>query len=175
MGLSVVHGIVKRNGGGIRVESELGKGTLFEIYFPALEEMAEEEKELDGEIKGGSERILFVDDEESMVNLNRQRLERLGYDVKSTTKPEEALEWFRADPDQFDVIITDMTMPRMTGDRLATEVLKIRPRMPVIICTGYSERMSAKKAAALGVRKYIEKPIELRKLASSLREVLDEK
>jgi len=175
MGLSVVHGIVKRHGGGIRVESELGKGTLFEIYFPALEKAAEEEKEPEGEIKVGSERILFVDDEESMVNLNHQRLERLGYQVKSTTKPLVALEWFRADPGQFDVVITDMTMPRMTGDRLATEVLKIRSHMPVIICTGYSERMSAKKAEALGVSKYIEKPIDLRNLASALREVLDEK
>ena len=124
--------------------------------------------------EGGSERILFVDDEESMVDLNRQRLERLGYQVRSTTKPLEALEWFKADPDQFDVLITDMTMPQMTGDRLASEVLKIRPHMPVIICTGCSERMSAKKAEALGVRKYIEKPIDLRNLASSLREVLDE-
>ena len=101
-----------------------------------------------------------MDDEESIVKLNRKRLERLGYQVKSTTKPLEALEWFKADPDQFDVIITDMTMPRMTGDRLAAEVLKIRPHMPVIICTGYSERMSAKKAEALGVSKYIEKPID---------------
>jgi len=175
MGLSVIHGIVKRHSGGIRVESELGKGTVFEIYFPALEKTAEEEIEPEAEIKGGSERILFVDDEEPMVNLNRQRLERLGYQVKSTTKPLEALEWFKADPGQFDVIITDMTMPRMTGDRLAEEVLKIRPHMPVIICTGYSERMSAKKAEALGVSKYIEKPIDLRNLASALREVLEEK
>ncbi len=175
MGLSVIHGIVKRNGGGIRVESEPGKGTLFEIYFPALKETAEEEKAAEKEIEGGSEKILFVDDEESMVNLNRQRLERLGYNVKSTTKPVEALEWFTVDPHQFDVIITDMTMPRMTGDRLAAEVLKIRPHMPVIICTGYSERMSVKKAEAIGVRKYIEKPIDLRNLASALREVLEEK
>lgn len=176
MGLSVIHGIVKRHNGGIRVESEPGRGTVFEIYFPALGELdEEEEKEPEEEIKGGSESILFVDDEESMVNLNRQRLERLGYQVKSTTKPLQALKWFSADPDQFDVIITDMTMPRMTGDRLTTEVLKIRPHMPVIICTGYSERMSAKKAAALGVSKYIEKPIDLRDLAASLREVLDEK
>ena len=174
MGLSVVHGIVKRHGGGIRVESEVEKGTIFEIYFPALENAAEEKKEPEGEIKGGSERILFVDDEESLVSLNQQRLERLGYNVKSTTKPMEALEWFRTDPDQFDVIITDMTMPQMTGDRLAAEVLKIRPHLSVIICTGYSERMSAKKAETLGVSKYIEKPIGLRNLASSIREVLDE-
>jgi signal transduction histidine kinase/CheY-like chemotaxis protein len=174
MGLSVIHGIMKRHNGGIRVESEVEKGTLFEIYFPALEKAAEEEKKPEGEIKGGSERILFVDDEESMVNLNHQRLERLGYTVKSTTKPVEALEWFRADPGQFDVIITDMTMPRMTGDRLTKEVLTIRPHMPVIICTGYSERMSAKKAEGLGVRKYLEKPIGLRNMASALREVLDD-
>ena len=175
MGLSVIHGIVKRHGGGILVESELGKGMVFEIYFPALENKAEVEKEPEREIKGGSERILFVDDEEPMMNLYRRHLEGFGYDVKSTTKPVEALEWFKADPDRFDVIITDMTMPRMTGDKLAAEVLKIRPHMPVIICTGYSERMSAEKAEALGVRKYIEKPIDLRDLASALRDVLDVK
>ena len=174
MGLSVIHGIVKRHGGGIQVESELGEGTVFEIYFPALEKTIEKEKESDGEIKGGSERILFVDDEESMVNLNHERLERLGYQVKSTTKPLEALEWFKADPDQFDAIITDMTMPRMTGDKLTAEILKIRPHMPVIICTGYSQRMSAKKAAALGVRKYIEKPMDTRNLAAALRAVFEE-
>ena len=173
MGLSVVHGIVKRHGGGIRVESEPGKGTVFVVYFPALEEMAEEKKEPVEEIKGGSESILFVDDEASIVYLNRQRLERLGYRVKSTTKPLEALEWFRAEPDRFDLIITDMTMPKMTGDRLTREILKIRPEIPVIICTGYSERMSPKDAAALGARRYIEKPVEKRNLASALREVLD--
>jgi CheY-like chemotaxis protein len=174
MGLSVIHGIMKGHLGGIRVESELGKGTHFEVYFPALEKMIEEEKEPHGEIKGGSESILFVDDEESMVNLNRQRLERLGYQVKSTTRPLQALEWFSADPDQFDVIITDMTMPRMTGDRLTKEILTIRPQMPVIICTGYSERISAEEAEALGARKYIEKPIDVQNLAAALREVLDE-
>jgi two-component system, cell cycle sensor histidine kinase and response regulator CckA len=175
MGLSVVHGIAKRHDGGILVESTPGEGTVFEIYFPALEKMVAEEEKPEGEIKGGSESILFVDDEESMVDLNHQRLTRLGYEVKSTTQPVEALEWFKADPDQFDVIITDMTMPRMTGDRLAVEVLKIQPNMPVIICTGYSERMSAEKAETLGVSKYIEKPIDLRNLAASLREVFDKK
>ena len=175
MGLSVVHGIVKRHGGGILVESELGKGTIFEIYFPALEKTSEAEKKPEGQIKGGSEKILFVDDEESMVNLNHQRLERLGYQVQSTTKPLEALEWFKTGPDQFDVIITDMTMPRLTGDRLTAEVLKIRPQMLVIICTGYSERMSETDVIALGARKYIQKPIDLRHLAAALREVLDEK
>ena len=174
MGLSVVHGLVKQHNGGIRVESELGKGTLFEVYFPVIMEKVGEEKTPMGKIEGGTEKILFVDDEPSIVDLNHQRLERLGYQVKSTTRPLQALEWFSADPDGFDVIITDMTMPRMTGDRLTKEILTIRPQMPVIICTGYSERMSAKKAESLGVRKYLEKPIGLRNMASALREVLDD-
>ncbi len=175
MGLSVVHGIVKSHSGGIRVESAPGKGTVFEIYFPALKEMVAEERKPDGEIQGGSERILFVDDEEPMVNLNHQRLTRLGYQVKSTTKPLEALEWFKADPDRFHVIITDMTMPHMTGDRLITEILAIRPHVPTIMCTGYSEKISEKQALALGARKYLTKPIETRELASALREVLEER
>jgi CheY-like chemotaxis protein len=175
MGLSVVHGIVKRHGGGIRVESELGEGTVFEVYFPALEKTIEEEKEPDEEIKGGSERILFVDDEESMVNLNQERLERLGYNVIPKTDPLEALEVFRTNPDQIDLIISDMTMPHMTGDKLAQEILNIRPEMPIILCTGYSERMSEDRAKEIGVRKYIEKPIEKETLARAVREVLDGK
>jgi PAS domain S-box-containing protein len=175
MGLSVIHGIIRRHNGGIRVESKLGKGTLFEVYFPLLKEKVEEEKISKGKIKKGSEKILFVDDEASIVKLNHQRLERLGYQVQSTQKPEEALRWFRADPDEFDVIITDFTMPRMTGDRLTKEILAIRPKVPVIICTGYSERMSEADAMALGACKYIEKPIENRNLAAALREVLEGK
>jgi len=99
----------------------------------------------------------------------------LGYQVKSTTKPLEALKWFKADPDQFEVIITDMTMPQMSGDKLTTEILAIRPQMPVIICTGYSERMSVKKAKGLGACKYLEKPIDFGNMASALREVLGRK
>jgi len=174
MGLSVIHGIMKRHNGGIRVESELGEGTVFEIYFPALEKTIEEEKEPDEEIEGGSERILFVDDEESMVNLNQQRLERLGYNVIPKTDPLEALEFFRTNPDQIDLIISDMTMPHMTGDKLAQEIRNIRSDMPIIICTGYSERMSENIAQEIGIRKYIEKPIEMANLARSVREVLDE-
>jgi CheY-like chemotaxis protein len=174
LGLSVVHGIVKRHDGDLRVEGELGKATHFEVYFPILKEIVKEEKTPEGKIKGGTERILFVDDEESIVKLNHQRLERLGYQVKSSTKPLETLEWFKADPDQFDVIITDMTMPRMTGDGLIKEILAIRPHLPVIICTGYSDCMSAKIAEGLGVRKYMAKPIGSRNLASALRELLRE-
>jgi len=121
----------------------------------------------------GTERILFVDDEESMVNLNQQRLEKLGYTVIPKTDPSEALEFFRAKTDQIDLVITDMTMPHMTGDRLAEEILKIRPNMPIILCTGYSQRISSEKAQELGIRKYIEKPIEIENLARSVKEVMD--
>lgn len=175
MGLSVLHGILRRHNGAIRVESELGKGTLFEVYFPLLKGKVEKEKISKGKIKKGSEKILFVDDEASIVKLNHQRLERLGYQVQSTQKPEKALEWFRADPNAFDVIITDLTMPRMSGDRLTKEILAISPKIPVIICTGYSERMSETAAMALGACKYIEKPIENQNLAAALREVLEGK
>ena len=116
---------------------------------------------------------MFVDDEDAMVNLNQQRLEKLGYTVIPKTDPSEALEFFRANPDQIDLVITDMTMPRMTGDRLTEEILKIRPDMPIILCTGYSQRMSDDRAKELGIRKYIEKPIEMENLARSVREVLD--
>ena len=172
LGLSVVHGIVKAHDGHIRVESGPG-GTAFEIFFPALDEMPEpEEKEVE-QFPRGRETILFVDDEASMVTLNQQRLERLGYSVIPETDPEKALERFRINPGQFDLIITDMTMPKMTGDKLAGEMLNIRPEMPIILCTGYSQMISVDKARQLGIRKYLRKPIEIGELARSVREVLD--
>ena len=174
MGLSVVHGIVKRHGGGIRVESERGKGASFEVFLPVISKAPEVGRKQDDDLPRGREAILFVDDEEAMVKLNRQRLERLGYRVFSETNPSSALALFKNDPDQFDLIMTDMTMPHMTGDRLVKEIHKIRPRMPIILCTGYSDRMSEESAKALGIRKYMEKPIELKALARSVREVLDQ-
>ena len=173
LGLSVVHGIVNAHHGRISVESKTGKGTTFNILFPAVKGKTRDEPKEFQELPTGKERILFVDDEESMVNLNQQRLERLGYKVIPKTDPSKALEFFRSNPEQIDLIITDMTMPKMTGDRLAQEILKIRPDMPIILCTGYSQRMSEDKAQELGIRKYIEKPIEMENLARSVREVLD--
>ena len=175
LGLSVVHGIVNSHNGRISVESSAGKGTTFKILFPAVEKQIPEKPKKLEELPTGQERILFVDDENAMVSLNQQRLERLGYKVTGKTNPSEALEFFRSDPNQFDLVITDMTMPRMTGDKLAQEVLKIRSDIPIIICTGYSNRMSEAKAQELGIRKYIEKPIEMENLARSVREVLDGK
>lgn len=181
MGLSVVHGIVKSNGGGISVESETGKRTTFSIYFPVVEKEAVVEKETVvetetvDELPSGSERILLVDDEESMVYLGRHRLESLRYQVETRTNPIEALELFRANPNRFDLVIADMTMPRMTGDQLMKEILKIRPEIPTIICTGFSEKIDEEKAKEIGIRKYIEKPINKQDLANLVRKVLDEK
>ena len=173
LGLSVVHGIVNGHHGRIWVESKAGKGTTFKILFPAVEKQVKEEPEGHQELPTGKERILFVDDEESMVKLYQHRLERLGYKVTTKTDPSEALEFFRINSDQIDLVITDMTMPKMTGDKLAQEMLKIRSDVPIILCTGYSNRVSKESARELGIRKYIEKPIEMEKVARSVREVLD--
>ena len=174
LGLSVVMGLVKTHGGGIRVGSELGVGTTFEVFFP-LAEPAAEASPIQGspEIPRGSERILFVDDEQMIVDLNRQRLELLGYRVTACTSPLDALATIVRDAEGFDLVITDMTMPKMAGDRLIKEILGIRPSLPIILCTGYSERISAESARALGVSRYLKKPLEMQTLAVSVREALD--
>jgi CheY-like chemotaxis protein len=173
MGLAVVHGIVKGHNGFISVKSEPGKGTAFSVFFPVVEKEAVVETETDEELPSGNERILFVDDEESIVGIGHQILERLGYKVESTTSPIDALELFRSKPDQFDLVITDMAMPKMTGDKLVKEILKIQPDIPIILCTGFSEKIDEKKAKAIGVADYIEKPLDMRDYAMKIRKVLD--
>jgi PAS domain S-box-containing protein len=173
MGLAVVHGIVKGHNGIILVESELGKGTTFSIFFPVVAKEAVVETETDEKLPTGDERILFVDDEELIVGIGHQMLERLGYKVESTKSPVDALELFRSRPDQFDLVITDMTMPKMTGDKLVKEILKIQPDIPIILCTGFSEKIDEKKARAIGVADYIEKPLDMRDYAMKVRKVLD--
>ncbi len=173
MGLAVVHGIVMNHDGAIFVDSELGKGTTFNIFFPITEKEPVPEIQMDEDLPTGKERILFIDDEESMVNVGRYRLERLGYQVETKTSPVEALELFRANPDQFDLVITDMTMPQMTGDHLVEKILKIRPDLPTIICTGFSEKIDEEKAKGIGIRQYIEKPLKRSDLAKLVRKALD--
>jgi CheY-like chemotaxis protein len=173
MGLAVVHGIVMNHDGVIFVDSELGKGTTFNIFFPITERKPISEIQMDEDLPTGKERILFIDDEESMVNVGRYRLERLGYQVETKTSPVEALELFRANPDQFDLVITDMTMPQMTGDQLAEKILKIRPDLPTIICTGFSEKIDEEKAKGIGIRQYIEKPLNRSDLAKLVRKAVD--
>ncbi len=175
IGLSVVHGIVKSHGGAIRVKSELGKGTTFTVLFPAVETKTDSEIETDEKLPSGDERILFIDDEESIAKLGHQRLERLGYKVEAKTSPIEALELFRAKPDQFDLVITDLTMPKMTGDKLVKEILNIRSEIPIILCTGFVEKIDEKKAKAIGVSDYIEKPVDKCSFSYTVRKVLDRK
>jgi len=175
MGLSVVHGIVKDHGGDIRAYSKPGKGTAFHVYLPVIETDTVEKKIISAEpVPTGTERILFVDDEEQIVNMTRQMLESLGYHVTPRTSSVEALEAFRAKPNEFDLVITDMTMPNMTGAELTLRLLEIRSDIPIILCTGFSELMDEKKAKAIGIRKHVMKPIVRDKIARTIRKVLDE-
>ena len=173
LGLAVVHGIVKKCGGAIRVESELGKGTTFHIYLPKADMSAPIKAEQPKSIIGGSERILFVDDEKMLVDIGQQALQRLGYDVVARTTPIEALELFKAKPDFFDLVITDKTMPGMTGDALARELMSIRPNLPVIICTGYSHTIDHERAKQIGIKAFVMKPILINEIAAAVRKVLD--
>ena len=175
LGLTVVHGIVNSLGGGIDVQSELGKGTVFDIYFlKADENEIEIDTPDDSVIPTGKERILLVDDEESIIDIGSEILERLGYRVTTYMRSEEALHRFHKDPKAFDLVITDMTMPKMTGDRLARELLKIRPELPIVICTGFSERITEEEAKDMGIKAFAMKPLSVKNLARTVRNVLDE-
>ncbi len=174
LGLSVVHGIVKGHNGDIFVHSKPGKGTLFEVLFPIVKAVVEEPAPCQEKALKGNECILFVDDEEVLAPLVKEGLERLGYEVEATTGAAVALELFRSNPDRFNLVITDMTMPEMNGDRLAKELMKIRPDIPVILCTGYSERMSEEKAREMGIRAFLMKPILVNEIADTIRNVLEQ-
>ncbi|MGD2029904.1 MAG: response regulator [Desulfobacterales bacterium] len=173
MGLAVVHGIVMNHDGTILVDSDIGKGATFKIFFPIVESEPLAKITTGEDLPMGKERIIFVDDEESILKMGHQRLERLGYTVESTTSPIEALDLFSSKPDQFDLVISDLTMPKMTGDKLAKEILNIRPDIPVILCTGFSEKIDEKKAKDIGAADYIEKPLDKRDFAFKVRKVLD--
>ena len=174
MGLAVVHGIVKSHNGAITVQSELGKGTTFNAFFPTFESGVTKEPELTAALQLGDERILFVDDELALVDTGRQILESLGYEVVARTSSIEALGVFQVQPDKFDLIITDMTMPNMTGVDLAKEVMRIRPGIPVILCTGFSEAITEDKAKAAGIRQLVMKPVIRQEIATAIRKALDQ-
>ena len=172
LGLAVVHGIVKKAGGAIQVESEVGKGSAFHVYLPKAEGSAAETSEHAVLACGGSERILLVDDERMLVEIGEKILQRLGYQVVSRTSPLEALELFKAKPDSFDLVMTDQTMPGMTGDALAAEIMKVRPQIPVILCTGYSQIINEESARRKGIRALVLKPLLIHQIDEAIRKAL---
>jgi len=173
LGLTVAHGIVKSHDGAITVESELGKGATFHVFLPIVERGGAAEPETSHPIPKGKERILFVDDEDPMAKTGKRMLEHLGYTITARTSSIDALGVFRNRPDQFDLVITDMMMPNMTGDRLARQLLQIRPDIPIILCTGYSERISEARAKWFGITKFVMKPLVMREIAETIRKTLD--
>jgi PAS domain S-box-containing protein len=174
LGLAVVHGIVKSHDGAIAVESELGKGTSFHVFLPVIEASSSSARDEEDAPSGGSERILLVDDEDTLVELGSMMLEGMGYKVNGQTSSLEALDLFRQDPRGFDLVITDLTMPQMTGLELAQELLRIRPDLPIILCTGYSENLMPQSTRAMGVRELMTKPFLVRDLARTIRNALDD-
>lgn len=173
LGLSVVHGIIKKHKGEITVASVPGEGTTFSIYLPVAEESLEDIPALSEGSFLGTERVMVLDDEELVGEMVEYSLTRLGYRVSRYTSPQVALDRFSENPDHYDVVITDMTMPVMTGDLFSRKVLAIRPDIPVIICTGYSETIDAKRAKKIGIRRFLMKPVIAGELAASIRQVLD--
>jgi two-component system cell cycle sensor histidine kinase/response regulator CckA len=173
MGLAIVHGIIRRLNGMIKLESTEGKGTTFTVY---LQEHTTPQPAGAGNATHpakGNEHILFVDDEAFVTDVTRRGLELLGYRVTSFTVSEEALKAFRQNPDVFDCVITDQTMPKMNGGKLAEKLLRIRPDIPIIMCTGYSAIMDAEKAGQIGIRAFIMKPYDHKNLAAIVRKLLD--
>ena len=172
MGLAVLHGIIVAHNGVIDVTSELEKGSVFTVFFPRVPDAGGEEDDLQKVMPHGSETILFVDDEEDIVGMRTRMLAHLGYRVLPATSPEQALEYFARGEERIDLLITDHTMPRITGLQLAAKVSAINPELPIILCSGYSEAVTSDEAQRAGVRRFLAKPVDMRQLALAIREIL---
>jgi CheY-like chemotaxis protein len=174
LGLAVVHGIIKEHQGAIRVTSEPGKGATFNIFLPLIKESTNsvQPKEDNGNFQTGEEKILVVDDEPSIAMLEKQMLERLGYKVSSFHNSIEALNTFKAKPEFFDLVISDMSMPEFSGIRLAKKLRKIRPDIPIIICSGLSCEMNTQHIESIKINGFLVKPVTRTELAKTIRAVL---
>lgn len=173
LGLSTVHGIIKDHGGSIKVYSEPGNGTSFQIFLPVIETEPEERDNSVEQLPHGIKTILFVDDEKLLLEIGKELLESLGYRVETRASSIDALEAFRVQPAKYDLIVSDITMPKMTGEYLAVEIKKIAPDIPIILCTGFSTRLNSEKLIKVGVTKVLMKPLTMNELAVNVRLALD--
>ena len=168
MGLSVVHGIVENHGGAILAESQPGGGSTFRIFFPeSREPPAEKSAGVARCLGSNKERIMFIDDEPALAKIGSEQLQRLGYAVEAFTQPTDALRRFEAMPEKFNLIISDMAMPKLTGEQLAGKIHRIRRDIPIVLCTGYSERLDAIQTAKLGIHSCLIKPYQLTVLSDT--------
>lgn len=174
MGLAVVHGIMRAHNGAILIHSKVGQGTTCECYFPAVEKHDEKQVSPTETMKKGSETILFVDDEPALTQIAQRMMERLGYKVFTYTDPLTALDFYQSTSHNIDLVITDMSMPQMTGDQVIEQLLKINPAVKTIVCTGYNSKVDRYKALEIGAMDYISKPFEALALSKAIRKVLDD-
>ncbi len=174
LGLSVVHGVMKECGGAIQVESSIGKGTEFRLYFPLADVPLEDKSDTEGKntIEKGSGRILFVDDEPGLVNVGVEMLKALGYTTIGATDSQKALKIFLDTPGSFDAVITDQVMPGLAGNDLASRILEVRPDIPIFLCTGYSEKMTEESAAEVGFKGFFLKPVSMADLSKALKDTI---
>jgi CheY-like chemotaxis protein len=175
LGLSVVHGIIKSHGGDITVSSQPGKGTTFAIFLPRNESNADPVAETEEPLHGSRERILVVDDEEPLANMMQQKLTRLGYEVVAHIDSVAALKEFQSAPQRFDLVITDQSMPRLTGADLAREITRLRENTPIILCSGSGQALIRWESLRPTVRDCVLKPVNFGELSRSIRRVLEDK
>ncbi|MGA2401744.1 MAG: response regulator [Syntrophobacteraceae bacterium] len=172
LGLALVHGIIENLSGGISVFSKPGEGTTFNVYFPRTKTIAAPQADRLESLPTGKGLVLLVDDEKPIVDMHKEMLESLGYDVAQRYSSYDALQAFKARPESFDLVITDLTMPHMTGIDLAKEIQKIRSNIPIIICTGFGEGLDAERTELLGINGFLFKPVSLRDLAVTVSRIL---